>query len=150
MQALWEPDPIDFPGQFEPLPGAAPLVERVNDLVQVLSTRQPGADEGQTNGALTDAGLLQLQTAGSNSMTSVDGGADCLPPVICYPDGSSDSVRLVLGAADREDKRLMVVTLSGLTGALRHRLAAFGGDGTMTIDTTAPSTGMSASKPPDQ
>jgi hypothetical protein len=55
-----------------------------------------------------------------------------------------------LGAVDREDKRLMVVTLSGLTGALRHRSVDFGSDGTATIDTTASSSATNASNPQDQ
>ena len=131
VQALWEPDPINFPGKLEPLPGATLLVEHVNDLVRVLLTRQPGGTETQTNGTLTDAMLLQLQTTGTNSVTTADGGTDPTPPVICYPDGSSDSVGLVLGAVDREDKRFMIVTLSGLTGRLRHHLVAFGSDGTL-------------------
>jgi type II secretory pathway pseudopilin PulG len=150
VQALWEPDPINFPGKLEPLPGAALLVEHVNDLVQVLLTRQLGADEHQTNGALTDAMLLQLQTTGANSMTEADDGINPMPPVLCYPDGSSDSVGLVLGAVDREDKRFMVVTLSGLTGRLRHRLVAFGSDGTLMTNSAAPSAEMSATNSLDQ
>jgi type II secretory pathway pseudopilin PulG len=150
IQALWEPDPINFPGKFEPLPGAALLVEHVNDLVRVLWTRQPSAAENQTNGALTGAMLLQFQTAGTNFMTGTDGRTALMPPVICYPDGSSDSVGLVLGPVDHEDKRLMVVTLSGLTGVLRHRLVNFGSDGTATIDTTASSSATNADQSQDQ
>jgi len=149
IQALWEPDPINFPGQWQPLPGAALLVEHVNDLVQVLLSRQPSASANQTNGTLTDAMLLQLQTNGTNAMPAEDGTTATIPPVVCYPDGSSDSVGLVLGAVDREDKRLMVLALSGLTGSMHHRVVNFASDGTIMVDTTNAPTDLSASATPN-
>ncbi|HWI60189.1 MAG TPA: hypothetical protein VNZ22_23390, partial [Bacillota bacterium] len=42
VQVLWEPDPVGAPGRFEVLPGAALLLEQVNDLVKVQAVGQPG------------------------------------------------------------------------------------------------------------
>jgi len=139
IQVLWEPQPINFPGRFQPLPGASLLVDQINELVRVVLASQPAADGSLTNSLLSEETLAELRVASTNSPGSVNGGPGCMPPVLCYPDGSSDSVQLVVSPADDEDKRFMVVTLSGLTGSLRHRLVGFADDGRLIPETGLPS-----------
>jgi type II secretory pathway pseudopilin PulG len=150
VQALWEPQPIDCPGQFIPLPGAELLVEHVNELVQVLLARQPGAQDSQASGPLLGSTLLELETATTNSLAATRPAPASMPPLYCYPDGASDSVELVLAAADHEDKRLMIVSLSGLSGALRHQMVSFAEDGTVVTNTTSSSNVFSALDEQDQ
>jgi type II secretory pathway pseudopilin PulG len=123
LQALWEPDPVGAPGKFETLQGATMLVDQVNDLVRVCGVGQPGTYANEVaSGGFTS--MSSLTNASSNLQPDAkDQGAVAAPPtVICYPDGSSDSAEIVLSPLDDEDARLAVVTLSGTTGSLRHRI----------------------------
>jgi hypothetical protein len=60
-----------------------------------------------------------------------------LAPIAFYPDGSSDSVEVVLSSMDDEDLRQSVVKLSGITGALRHRMIMPVTDGSPNQDSSA-------------
>ena len=128
FQMLWEPDPVAAPGRFEVLRGAELLLEQVNDLVQVREVRQPGAKSGDAASLDGSSQSPSSQVGGTNQMASLDAPASSMPPLTCYPDGSSDSAEIVLAAASGEDTRLAMVTLSGLTGASRHRLTASADD----------------------
>jgi type II secretory pathway pseudopilin PulG len=140
VMALWEPNPIDYPGQYQVLPGSTLLVDQINELVKVIARRQPDADRTHTNDLALETLLMQLQTQGTNNAAAPDGSSAGMAPITCYPDGSSDSAQLVLGSMDDDDKRFMIVTLSGLTGRVRHELVAFSSDGTMITNTPAPLT----------
>jgi len=123
VQVLWEPDPVAAPGRFEALPGVELLLEQVNDLVKVREVGQPGMVPSQGADLDMDAMLPMSQNADTNGMPSMDTAATTsTPPLTCYPDGSSDSMEVILTAAGGEDKRLAAVTLLGLSGASRHRL----------------------------
>lgn len=124
VQVLWEPNPVEAPGRFECLPGARQLVEQVNDLVKV---QEPMSGCANANDAASPVGSVLPPTAsfaGANGFTPADVTSNALPPLTCYPDGSSDSMEVTLAAAGGEDQRLAVVTFSGLTGAARHRFLA--------------------------
>ena len=135
IQVQWEPNPVEAPGQFENLPGAAQLVEQVNDLVKVQEVCAPGAaacdapDPAQTGlAALTPFAA----DAGTNSPASGEAASAGIRPLTCYPDGSSDSlVVTVASTAGPEETRLAVVTFSGVSGAARHRLVTPLGAGAM-------------------
>jgi hypothetical protein len=122
VQLLWEPDPVGAPGRFESLPGAEMLVDQVNDLVQVQAVGQPGEISLMPGGFETPVLPLQSQTAETNALSASDAGAKSIPPLTCYPDGSSDSRDVLLSVANGEDQRVALVTLSGISGRARHRI----------------------------
>lgn len=121
VQLLWEPDPVSAPGRLELLPGAELLLAQLNDLVQVREAGQPGT-VGRVPTDLATTPRPALVSAASTNALPAEAVPPSMPPLICYPDGSSDSLEVVLAAASGDDKRLALVTLSGLTGASRHRL----------------------------
>ena len=126
---LWEPDALGAPGRFESLPGAELLLEQVNDLVTVLRVRPPSSNWAAATNVEDESLLAMAQAANTNATSLENAAAFSTPPLNCYPDGSSDSVEIILGAANSADKHLAVVSLSGLTGEARHRLMTFTEDG---------------------
>ena len=148
VRVLWEPDPLGAPGKFEPLIGAAQLVDEVNDVVRVREVRQLGANL-TTASAGTAYAAFTPTTAGNTNATVL--GEDCMPvstpPVTCYPDGSSDSVEIILSPQDDEDLRRSVVSLSGVTGALKHRPVLLMADGTETPEDVTPTTPATTASP---
>lgn len=131
VRVLWEPDPVGAPGKMQTLPGSELLLEQVNDLVRVRDAGQPGMVK-------CDIQLDSFASAAPSNNTlpapvDTPAGASApgapppsLPPLICYPDGSSDSLEIVLAASDSTDKRLAVVTLWGVSGASQHRFVNTG------------------------
>jgi type II secretory pathway pseudopilin PulG len=131
VQVLWEPDPVGAPGTFVALVAAAPLLERLDDLVQVREVRPGGSDDFQLPGETPGFDAFSAGAEETNAPAAGNGlAADFAPPVTCYPDGSSDSVEIILRSIDSDDTRRSLVTLSGETGALRHRTIALMPDGT--------------------
>jgi hypothetical protein len=122
VQLLWEPDPVDAPGRFESLPGADMLVDQVNDLVQVQAVGQPGEISVTAGGFEVPEPPLLSETAETNTLFGADAGVRTIPPLTCYPDGSSDSRDVLLSVANGEDQRVALVTLSGISGKARHRI----------------------------
>jgi len=122
VELLWEPDPVGAPGRFESLPGAEMLVDQVNELVKVQAVGQPGEISLTAGGFETPEPPLRSQTAETNTLSASDSGAKSTPPLTCYPDGSSDSRDVLLSAANGEDQRVALVTLSGISGRTRHRI----------------------------
>ena len=127
VQVLWEPDPIGAPGKLELLPGAYSMTEQLNELIRVHEVRPPGSDGEQTQATATKNADSGLSGEGAGS-AGVSAGST-LRPVKFFPDGSSDSVEVVLGTLDDQDARRLLVSLSGTTGTLRHRAFSLGPDG---------------------
>ncbi len=128
VQVLWEPDPVGAPGRFESLPGAEMLVEQVNDLVKVQTVGQPG--QVSINGGTFEMPEPPLLAAAgeTNALSLADAVTKSAPALTCYPDGSSDSMDILLSVANGDDQRLALVTLSGLSGRARHRIFTPGAD----------------------
>ncbi len=124
VQILWEANPLAAPGKFELLPGAELLIDQVNELVSVREVRQPRANLPESNNRKQQVQPNPSQVPPSVESQLMDGAPTGTQTLTCYPDGSSDSVEVVVGSANGEDKRLAVVTLSGLTGASSHRVKA--------------------------
>jgi type IV fimbrial biogenesis protein FimT len=123
VQVLWEPNPLTAPGSFEPLSDAKLLVEQVNDLVKVQAVGQPGAFSSNAGFGGTPNPPLMFEPGGTNQVTAADPATNSPPPLTCYPDGSSDSMEVVLSSASNGDEnRLALVTFSGLAGRARHRI----------------------------
>ena len=122
IQLRWEPEPLSQPGVFVESQSTAPLARSVNELVRVETVRRldtvpaaplatagtPGTD------ALAPAGMDQ-NLAGTNTET--------WPPIMFYPDGSSDSAVILLASTDNADSRRMLVRWNGLSGTAAHHEA---------------------------
>ncbi|HTI70218.1 MAG TPA: prepilin-type N-terminal cleavage/methylation domain-containing protein [Candidatus Limnocylindria bacterium] len=147
VQVLWEPDPLGAPGKFEPLPGANTLTDQLNELVRVQEVRSPGADSSVASAANADT--TATHEGGHSGMASAP-ASTATRPVKFFPDGSSDSVEIVLGSADDVDLRRLMVSLSGTTGTLRHRIFNVGPDGlplTETESSGSPPEASAANQP---
>lgn len=125
IQVLWESDPLGAPGRFEPFPGAEMLIEQVNELVKILEVNLPGSTPPDLSELAFDP-LLEPPPPpafenSTNLTLTVDSQAMHWPTLDCYPDGSSDSLQVVLGAASGEDRRHAVVMLWGVSGASMSR-----------------------------
>ena len=152
VQVLWERDPLGAPGKFETLQGASMLVDQVNELVRVCEVRAPGMDAFASAANSPDSFALQFGIASTNAPTLGDASSQPVtPPITCYPDGSSDSVEIVLSPLGDDDLRRSVVTLSGVTGSMKHRMMTVTDDGTEAPDTdTAPPPVPASGAAPDR
>lgn len=126
MQVVWESDPLNAPGRFELLREAAPFTERLNELLEVRRVRSPqgsaGAAAAVTNLSFTATPSRSLGTNDFDGADEGTGGAgNGRVPIVFYPDGSSDSVEVLLVSRAGDDRRLMVLTLSGVIGTTRRR-----------------------------
>lgn len=142
---LREPDPGSTGESPVEVPGARGLLDHLLTLVRVVSVG-PG-ERGSTNrfagdgagiagepgpvpsGVPSGAGEPGAVTtvagaaAGRNLGSGADGSVPVpLPSIVFHPDGSSDSVEIVLESRDGGGGRRMLVRLDGSTGLIRRRL----------------------------
>ncbi len=119
VRVTWEADPVGAPGVFEDLSEAATYVRSISDLVSV-QTVQP---EGQVAEGVGDSAMV---APGSDAPEGSVSEAPRSPfsVVTFYPDGTGDSVEVVLASRDEEDVRRFTVRLTGLTGNIRRQVAA--------------------------
>lgn len=154
----WEPDPIGAPGRFEPLREAAPYLEQIGALVLVRPV--PRTATGVTNGSMlkgfepspVPAGDTNSAATGSSMPIDADlaGAGGPPPPLVFYPDGSSDTYELSIQSQDETEVRRVVISLAGLTGTIRSRWVSPDGSdpASDSLDkSTSPEPGASGSAP---
>ena len=106
-QVSWETDPLGAPGRFEALPDAAPFTAQLRDLVQVREVRFPAV--------VTGAPIVPTAVEGTDGTPAKDGQPPVpMLPIMFYPDGSSDSVEVVLASMDDQDPRRLHPSISSL------------------------------------
>jgi hypothetical protein len=116
--SLYEPkiscelDPLNAPGVFSEMQDIAWMDESISDLVQIESVRPLDAEEPETAEGM-ESGIKEEQV-----VAAVEGGEP--PAITFYPDGSSDSVGIVLISTDSEDARRVQLKLVGLTGSIEE------------------------------
>src|SRR5687767_3447878 len=91
VRVLWEADPLRFPGQMSELGEAVAMAQNVNSLVQMEDVRfiaETEVAEGETE---------QLSFA----------------PITFYPDGSSESVEIILSSRSPEELRRVSIRVTG-------------------------------------
>ncbi len=113
-----ESDPVGAPGVFQDLPAAAAYVQSISDLISIQQV-QPGGPGGEAGG---DA-ALSVPADGSGP-SGFDAPRSPFSAVTFYPDGTGDSVEVVLASRSEEDARRFTVRLTGLTGAIRRLIVA--------------------------
>lgn len=126
FQLKWEPSPFEQPGVMTNLTAIPPSVEAVNDLVKAEVYVEPETvleDSASLlmSGDEAEDTLAEAAFEASESDDAGTGAAETLATYAFFPDGSSDSAKLVVTARDPEDKRRFLVELIGLTGAVRRQ-----------------------------
>lgn len=114
VRVTWEADPAGAPGVFQDLPEAATYVQSISDLVSI-QTVQP---EGQIAEEAADPAGAAPEAANPEPARSP------FSVITFYPDGTGDSVEVVLASRDEEDVRRFTVRLTGLTGGIRRQIVA--------------------------
>ncbi len=119
VSVLWEPEPLAQPGQFVELHSASDLVRQALELVEVVAVRtfEPGELPGLT-GSTSSGGTNKV---GGLQVDEVDPDA-YQPPIVFYPDGSSDSAEIILGGRDPEETRRVTIRLNGMLGLIRRQV----------------------------
>jgi type II secretory pathway pseudopilin PulG len=127
MVVEWEPDPIGAPGRFEILREASSYLDQIGAMVRVEGGNAP---DGTAAGSLTSSAIAGGESASQptstgalpgNPPSDTNGPAGPRPPLFFYPDGSSDFAELVVRSRNDDERRSVILSLSGLTGAIRQR-----------------------------
>ncbi len=129
LRLVWEPDPIGQPGVFQAVRGLPWQNGRLSEMIRIVSVEVPDAApvaSAVAPGPDTDDPLAVPAASGQAAANDTSGlnMLEGLPPITFYPDGSSDTARVVLGSMDPEDARRIAVQLDGITGAVRRELLA--------------------------
>lgn len=114
LQLAWEPDPLQRPGEFEPLrstPWADQPLRELLTVQEVVPTTGRLREEADDIGSMTAMGVSLREGEDSSSTAAITFDAE----------GCADSIELIVQATDPEDRRWIVVTLDGLTGEVTHR-----------------------------
>ncbi|MBN2508409.1 MAG: hypothetical protein JXQ71_17155 [Verrucomicrobia bacterium] len=115
LAVRWEPDPLDAPGVFKPLPQAVDYVARVTEAVMIESVHPLDVNGRERN---ADA----MADGGDDVAFVFEDSFPVTPPITFYPDGSSDSARIVVTPWDFDDPRRIELKLVGITGSVRRRI----------------------------
>ncbi len=106
---VWEPDPLNKPGEFHPLRDVEPLLEKMLGFVEVDEVRPVGE------------GTAASAPPGQGSEIGVEEQSYGFEPITFYPDGSSDTAEVVFSARELDEARQVAVQIIGTTGTVRKR-----------------------------
>ena len=121
VRVMWEADPVVAPGVFLDLPAAASYVESISELVSIQQVQATGPTVDATAG-----NAAPTPEAATAEPADAEAPRSPFSVVNFYPDGSGDSVEIVLTSRDATDARRFTVRLTGLTGAIRRQVLADG------------------------
>ena len=110
VRVICELDPLGAPGVFTDLPEAANYIASISDLVSIQQVQA-----GETNAVNSADGTPASEPAG-------DAPRNAFSTVTFYPDGTGDSIELLLLSRSEEDARRYTLRVSGLTGTIRRQL----------------------------
>ncbi len=122
IQLRWEPQPLSQPGLFVENQSTAPLARSVNELVRVETVRRLDAVPATPMAGAATGDTGSPAPAGPDSSLAAT-NAESWPPIMFYPDGSSDSAVILLASTDNADSRRMLVRWNGLSGTAAHHQA---------------------------
>lgn len=117
VRVMWEADPAGAPGVFQDLPDAASYVQSISELVSIQQV-QPG---GQSVEPTVEAAAPEVEASEAPARET---SRSPFSVVNFYPDGTGDSVEIVLTSRDETDVRRITVRLAGLTGTIRRQAVA--------------------------
>jgi type II secretory pathway pseudopilin PulG len=119
VRVTWEADPIGAPGVFQDLPEAATYVQSISGLVSIQQV------QAEVAGADLGAGLEDLEAEpGSLAKSGGEGAPELGAFVTFFPDGTGDSVEVLLTSRDEVDARRLTLRWMGITGAIRRQIVA--------------------------
>ncbi|MGV3771662.1 MAG: GspH/FimT family pseudopilin [Verrucomicrobiales bacterium] len=113
-----ESNPATEPGIFTKVTSAAVANAELDELIGVEAVKVPGLKKTPTVGD-AEAAVASEDDASSEDELNV---------ITFYPDGSSDSVEIILAPQDGEEKSRMAVRLSGITGTVSREFLEMGGN----------------------
>ena len=128
----WEPEPLDQPGVFVASQSTAALARSVTEHVRIELVRRLEPASSPAPSAATGASDEATRRAEVYAAAPFEAAA-AWPPIMFYPDGSSDSAEILVGSAEANDSRRMLVKWNGLSGSAARQeldpdsLALFGG-----------------------
>ena len=114
VRIRWEREPLSHPGVFEDIAEFSSQAEGLDDLVQIEEVRSLEPVFGAASNTMKDTFTIDAYNE-----------SDTAPPLTAitfYPDGSSDSVEILLSSRASEKKQRMSVRVSGIIGAVSRRL----------------------------
>ena len=135
VRVTCELDPIGAPGVFTDVPEAANYVASISDLVSIQQVQTGEAVAENSAGAGPGAGEPGTGAA------PAEAPRNAFSAVTFYPDGTADTVELLLVSRGTDDSRRFTVRVSGLTGTIRRQLL---GDSTTDTAPPAPATEAAA------
>ena len=114
----WEPEPLDAPGVFVRSQSTAALAQSVTEHVRIEHVRliEPASAPAPPSTTRDSWGQMS-ESASEHPGTPALGPFEEWPPITFYPDGSSDSAEILVGSADINDPRRMLVKWNGLSGS---------------------------------
>lgn len=136
VQVQWEPDPVNQPGFYTNLVMIPSLAEAVNELVSVSLHEEEETGMEDVESLLMsrdDSSILgenleeEAFDASEDDRAAVAFGDNAQARFAFFPDGSSESARLIVTSREAEDARRFLVELVGLTGGVRRQLVGTNG-----------------------
>ena len=121
----WEPDPLGQPGVFEELQEAKVQAEAVNELVQIQEVNLPGTSTNAVGADGLPAESNNLPAEPPSPMGLDEAMGDFFLPITFNPDGSTDSMEIVLVPRERQfEQRAQhaILRLEGITGSVSHEI----------------------------
>lgn len=109
LRVVQEADPVLQPGVFVDLVEARSLIEEIVERVRLASVR---------SGSFSDVEVASTNEVSTNVVNFVQEGPLARPPVVFYPDGSSDEAEIVLASIEPTDMRRIAFRLKGVTGEI--------------------------------
>jgi hypothetical protein len=110
---------VGKPGDFTPVTEAESYLSEIENLVKVQHLRLAGAGP-QPAVVIGDSSLESTNSPPMEDFQEEFEDADTPQTVVFYPDGTSDSVEIILASRDGEDTRRMSVKLTGSLGSVRR------------------------------
>ncbi len=136
VRIQWEPDPVNQPGLYTNLVMRPSLADAVNELVSVElhQEEETGMDDVESllmspenSGILGENLEEEAFDAAGDGEAVVATGDNTQARFAFFPDGSSESAKLVVTSRDDSDERRFLVELVGLTGSVRRQLVGTNG-----------------------
>jgi len=136
VQVQWEPDPVNQPGLYTNLVMQPSLSDAVNELVSVElhDEEETGLEDVESllmspdNPDILGENLEEEAfEALDDDRAAAEAGDNTLARFAFFPDGSSESAKLVVASRDEADERRFLVELVGLTGSVLRQLVGTNG-----------------------
>jgi len=118
VRVTCELDPIGAPGVFTDVPAAANFVASISDLVSIQQVQSGVAASENSAQVAPPSGEPTGEPA------PVEAARSAFATVTFYPDGTGDTVEVLLTSRSETDARRFSIRVTGLTGSIRRQIIA--------------------------